>query len=57
VQRNAMRAWRGDGTFRENLKADADIRSKLSEDTITALFDLQHALRHVPTIVERALSR
>ena len=29
VQRNAMRAWKGDGTFRANLEADPDVVQKL----------------------------
>jgi adenylosuccinate lyase len=56
VQRNAMRAWRGDGAFRDNLSADADVSSRLSKETIAHLFDLDHALQHVPGIVDRALS-
>ncbi len=56
VQRNAMRAWKGDGRFRENLAADADVSAKLSRAQLDALFDLEHALRHAPTIVERALA-
>ena len=55
VQRNAMRAWRGDGAFRANLEADADVMTKLGKDAIGKLFDLEHALAHVPTILERAL--
>jgi adenylosuccinate lyase len=56
VQRNAMRAWKGDGTFRANLAADADVGLRLSGAKIEALFDLDHALAHVPAIVERALT-
>jgi adenylosuccinate lyase len=56
VQRNAMRAWRGDGAFRDNLGADADVSGKLSKETLARLFDLDHALQHVPGIVERALA-
>jgi adenylosuccinate lyase len=55
VQRNAMRAWHGDGKFRDNLAADADVSKRLSSDRIDALFDLEHALAHVPAILERAL--
>ncbi|MCA9588140.1 MAG: adenylosuccinate lyase, partial [Myxococcales bacterium] len=55
VQRNAMRAWSGDGTFRANLEADADVAGKLGAPKIAELFDLDHALRHVPAILERAL--
>ena len=57
VQRNAMRAWRGDGKFRDNVASDADIASKLSPSRIAECFDLEHALAHVPAIIDRALSR
>jgi adenylosuccinate lyase len=56
VQRNAMRAWQGDGSFRDNLAADADISARLAPAKIGACFDLEHALAHVPAIVERALA-
>jgi hypothetical protein len=32
------------------------VSSKLSREKITALFDLDHALQHVPGIIERAIS-
>jgi adenylosuccinate lyase len=54
VQRNAMRAWKGDGRFRDNLAADADV--KLTKEKLEELFDLDHALRFAPVIVERALA-
>jgi adenylosuccinate lyase len=57
VQRNAMRAWRGEGRFRDLLAADADVSSKLTGDRIAKLFDLDHALAHVPAILDRALGR
>ena len=56
VQRNAMRAWKGDGSFRENLASDSDVIGKLARPKLDALFDLDHALRHAPAIVERALA-
>ncbi len=55
VQRNAMRAWGGDGRFRDNLLADADVTAKLTPAQITECFDLERALAHVPAILERAL--
>jgi adenylosuccinate lyase len=57
VQRNAMRAWRGEGRFRDLLAADADVSSRLTGDRIAKLFDLDHALAHVPAILDRALGR
>ncbi len=56
VQRSAMRAWKGEGSFRENLSSDADVLAKLSPAELEKLFDLDHALRHASAIVERALS-
>ena len=55
VQRNAMRAWNGEGSFRANLAADAEVKGKLSDAELERLFDLGHALRHAETIVERAI--
>jgi adenylosuccinate lyase len=55
VQRNAMKAFEGEGEFRELLKGDADIRSHLSEGEIERQFDLDHAFAHVDTIIDRVL--
>jgi adenylosuccinate lyase len=56
VQRNAMRAFAGEGSFRDFLAADADIRAHLTEADIDAQFDLGHALAHADAIVDRALA-
>jgi adenylosuccinate lyase len=56
VQRNAMKAWRGEGRFRDLLAADAEVTAKLGEGKLAELFDLDHALAHVPAILERALA-
>jgi len=56
VQRNAMRAWKGEASFRELLERDADVVGRLGADGIAACFDLGHVLRHVDTILARALS-
>ncbi len=55
VQRNAMRAWQGDGRFRDNLAGDADVTAKVSAAVLDRCFDLEHALRHVPEVIARAL--
>jgi adenylosuccinate lyase len=55
VQRNAMKAWRGEGRFRELLAADADVMAKIDAAKLATLFDLDHALAHVPAILDRAL--
>lgn len=56
VQRNAMKAIHGEGTFRENLLTDTDVLSLLGVEGIERAFDLDHALRHVQSLVDRALS-
>ncbi|HEY8075772.1 MAG TPA: adenylosuccinate lyase [Labilithrix sp.] len=53
VQKSAMRAWKGDGTFRANLAKDPAVT--LSRKKLAELFDLKHALRFAPKIVDRAL--
>jgi adenylosuccinate lyase len=55
VQRNAMKAFEGEGEFRALLQEDADIRARLSADEIDREFDLNHALAHVDTIIDRVL--
>jgi adenylosuccinate lyase len=56
VQRNAMKAIRGEGTFRSNLGSDGDITAKLSQEQLDRAFDLEHALRFSEEIVERAIA-
>ncbi|HEY8432471.1 MAG TPA: adenylosuccinate lyase, partial [Sandaracinaceae bacterium] len=56
VQRNAMRAWRGEGEFLSLLLADPDIRAHLSESEVRAQFDLDRALAWCGAIVDRALA-
>ena len=55
VQRNAMRAWKGDGDFRALLGEDADVSARLPAATLDACFDLAHALRHVDAVISRAV--
>jgi adenylosuccinate lyase len=55
VQRNAMRAWHGEGRFRDLLASDAEVNEKLDGAKLGELFDLDHALAHVPSILQRAL--
>jgi adenylosuccinate lyase len=53
VQRNAMKAWRGEGEFLRLLKDDPDVHKHLSEQELTANFDLDFHLTHVDTIFAR----
>ncbi len=49
VQRNAMKAWRGEGEFLALLKADPDVSKHLSEPELIKNFDLDFHLAHVDT--------
>ncbi|MEX0840681.1 MAG: adenylosuccinate lyase, partial [Xanthobacteraceae bacterium] len=53
VQRNAMKVWEGKGDFLALLKADKDVRSKLSDKELEANFDLGYHLAQVDTIFRR----
>jgi adenylosuccinate lyase len=55
VQRNAMKVWESDGelSLLNLLKADPDVSTRLSNDDLDALFDLDYHLKHVDVIFER----
>ena len=53
VQRNAMKVWDHRTDFREELLADEEVRSALSEDEINEKFDLGYHTKHVDTIFAR----
>jgi adenylosuccinate lyase len=53
VQRHAMKVWAGEGDFATLLKADPEVRGKLTEAEIEANFDLAYHLKHVDTIFAR----
>lgn len=53
VQRNAMRAWHGEGSFKDNLLGDPEVMAILVPETIEDLFNLGHHLAHVDTIFAR----
>jgi adenylosuccinate lyase len=53
VQRNAMRTWKGEGDLCSLLKQDADVRARLPDDALDAMFDLDYHFRHVDTIFAR----
>ena len=57
VQRNAMKAWQGETDFATLLKADPDVRGKLSDKEIAASFDLKYHLKHVETIFRRVFGK
>ena len=53
VQRNAMPVWRGQGDFLTLLKADKDVKERLSDAELEELFDLGYHLKHVDAIFRR----
>jgi adenylosuccinate lyase len=55
VQRNALKAAAGEGSFRALLGADPDIASRLTPAEIDSAFNLDHHLRHAGAIIDRAL--
>ena len=55
VQRNAMRAFEGGGEFRTLLEEDSEIGKHLTVEEVGREFDLDHALAHVDTIIDRVL--
>jgi len=56
VQRSALKAVAGEGSFRALLGADAELAAKLSPAEIDKAFDLEHHLRHAGAIIDRALA-
>jgi len=53
VQRNAMKAWRGNKNFLSLLKADPEVTATLPQAELEPLFDEQYYLRYVNEIFER----
>ena len=47
VQRNAMRAWQEERSFRELLADDPEVRAVLDDARLDACFDLKRALANV----------
>ena len=52
VQGAAMRAWEGEGGFRELLEADAEVKKRLGEE-LDELFDPAYALRNLEVVFDR----
>ncbi|MGI8841373.1 MAG: adenylosuccinate lyase [Caulobacteraceae bacterium] len=53
VQRGAMKAWRGEGAFRDLLKADPEVRPRLTDAELAEAFDPAPSFKHVDTIFAR----
>jgi adenylosuccinate lyase len=57
VQRCALAAVDGEGSFMDLLLADDGVREHLSADEVAGCFDLSHHLRHVDLIFNRVFAR
>jgi adenylosuccinate lyase len=57
VQRNAMKAWAGEGDFLNLLKTDKDVRKHLSEAELADNFDLDFHFAHIDAIFRRVFGR
>ncbi len=58
VQRNAMKAWDTEGlTFKEALKQDEEVMSRLTEKELDEIFDINKFVRNVPYIYERIFGK
>ena len=56
VQRNALRAWEQDGSFRDLVEQDEEIRAVLGPEDYERAFSLERQLRNVDAIFERVFS-
>jgi len=57
VQRNAMAAWRGTGSFLNLLQGDHEIRDHIAAEELEALFDLGYHTKQVDAIFARVFGR
>jgi adenylosuccinate lyase len=57
VQRNAMRAWNGEGALLDLLLADKDVTRAVPPVELSTLFDLGYHLKHVDTIFQRVFGK
>ena len=57
VQRNAMKAWSGQGEFLDLLKHDPQVIQKIRESELESLFDFEHHVKHVDAIFKRVFGK
>jgi adenylosuccinate lyase len=57
VQKNAMRAWNGEGTLLDLLMADPDVARLVPAKALEAMFDLDYHAKQVDTIFDRVFGR
>ncbi len=53
MQRAAAVAWDEDGSFRETIGADPDVRERLSDEELESLFDPRRFLRNLGGVFEQ----
>jgi adenylosuccinate lyase len=53
VQHNAMKAWKGRTSFLELLKADSEVKARLSHKELESLFDYNYFMRHIDSVFSR----
>ena len=56
VQRNAMKAWEGEGDLLSMLRRDEQVLSRIPEAELATLFDFNHPIRHVDAIFRRVFA-
>jgi adenylosuccinate lyase len=54
VQRNALNAWKNELNFKDLVREDPEVNSKLSHEEIEKCFDLSYHLKNVDYILKRA---
>lgn len=53
TQRNAMKVWAGEGTFKDLLEADSDVMRALNKEQLEALFDLNFYTAQIDFIFKK----
>ncbi len=53
VQRNAMKVWEGEDSFKDLILKDKEIMEYLGKDEVEEVFDLKYHFKHVDEIFER----
>ncbi|MFW6366018.1 MAG: adenylosuccinate lyase [Spirochaetota bacterium] len=54
VQNNAMRAWKGEGTLKELIKADTEVNTVLTEKEIDDIFNMNKYFEHINSIYNKS---
>ena len=53
TQRNAMKVWAGEGTFKDLLEADEEVMQTLSKEELESLFDLSFYTKQIDFIFKK----